>query len=169
MISVSEDASEAADDGGSVQAPELLKLVGAGVLFVICFLVGFGIIYTVTVGTPSVDLLAEEDPDNTTEDAALSQSNVSAKADEYVMSQLPPFVRNATTVSMEKDTDIEGMDYMWAWTVDLYVEPNSFGQWATNETTIRTETFYLSKNGDYIFYAQPERTEIQQQAPGPLG
>ncbi|MCJ7429138.1 MAG: hypothetical protein MUP66_01985 [Candidatus Nanohaloarchaeota archaeon QJJ-5] len=165
----SEDETETVADDGATDNT-VLRLGGIVVVFVACFLVGFGVIYMLIAGVPAVDVF-DAPEQNTTEETALSQENVSAKAEEYLIAQLPPFVRNATTVSMEKDTSIEGTEYMWAWSVELYVEPNSFGQWATNETTTRTESFYLSKNGEYIFFSEPESTDVQQGSgpTGPLG
>jgi len=107
-----------------------------------------------------------DDADASGGEQAVDRSTVEQKGKQFISSQLPPFVTNIYTVSMTKDTSIEGTDFLWNWKANLRVEPNSFGEWATNETTNRTMNFYLSKNGDYIFPSAPQSTEIGQQRQG---
>ena len=141
--------------------------VPLAILLAVFFVVGFGISQLVA-GNGLPGSSGDKPAENKTEDVALSQDEVADKGSEYLLSQLPPFVRNASTVSITRDESIEGTEYMWDWQVALTVEPNSFGQWATNETVTRTENFYLSKNGEHIFFATPQSTDTQQQSPGAL-
>lgn len=111
-----------------------------------------------TSDTDNEEITSVQESDEET----LSQSEALNKAKNYIAGQVPPFITNVTTVTVERDTNIEGTEYFYNWTAAFTVEPNSFGDWATNNTTQKFFNFYVSKNGDYLFYSAPEKTKTTQ-------
>lgn len=138
-----------------------------GLLFAVFFVAGFMVSGLLVPGSstnsPSTDT-SEEETSFASQDEALT------KAEGFLEAQFGnlPFIRNISTVSVNKDTRIEGTEYFYNWTVALTVEPNSFGRWATNTTRDRILNLYVSPDGDYVFGAVPESTDVEQRQ-APLG
>ncbi len=137
-----------------------------GLVLAVFFVGGF-----LTGGALTGDTVSSisEDSDERDEDFA-SQSEALGQAESFLEAQFGnlPFIRNITTVSVNRDTRIEGTEYFYNWTVALTVEPNSFGQWATNTTRDRILNLYVSPDGKYVFASAPESTDVQQRQ-APLG
>ncbi|MCJ7450467.1 MAG: hypothetical protein MUP58_01870 [Candidatus Nanohaloarchaeota archaeon QJJ-9] len=139
-----------------------------GVLMAVFFVAGFIVSgMAVDLGENGQGTNDVRNGSDLTDGNFVSQEESLKKAQDYLMAQLPPFVSNATTVRAIKDSRVEGTRFLYNWTVGFTVEPNSFGEWATNNTTTKTYNFYVSPNGSYVFTAPPQETEVQSQS-GPV-
>lgn len=140
-----------------------------GLLFGLFFIAGF-LVSGLLVPTGQSQPTEDDGPSSTDDTSFSSQSEALRQAEGFLESQFGnlPFIRNITTVSVNQDRRIEGTEYFYNWTVALTVEPNSFGQWATNTTRDRILNLYVSPDGEYVFSSPPESTDVQQQQ-APVG
>lgn len=153
-----------------------LAVVGTAALLAVFFVAGFvsGSFMGAGQGTPTGQATDTDDnPDDTSTDGpAVSQDEAISKAEQFLMNTQfdYPFVRNVSTVSVEKDTSISEEGFLYNWTVSFVVEPNPFDRELysvppnESQATKRMNVF-VSPNGDYIFPPPTSTTISRRPAP----
>jgi hypothetical protein len=152
-----------------------LAVVGIAALLAAFFVAGFisSSFLGAGQGTPTGQATDMADGEDSQSDGpAVSQDEAISRAERFLMNTQfdYPFVRNVSTITVEKDTSIGGDGFMYNWTVSFIVEPNPFqGELYSvpqNQTqATKTMTVFVSPNGDYIFPPPTSTTISRRPAP----